>query len=215
MAASRAYKGVRRVQRRLKVERHLPLDIRQMHDYGLLKPGTEGSVLLKSADGRKIARAGFLIAPLKLRVQLEGIRFSLPTELCIERTPCPFGGTRPWFRCRRCESRRAILYGPDEDGSFSCRRCMGLVYSSQDETKMKRLWRKQNRIEAKLAGRYRCARPKGMHWTTLRRISGDLSTVLRKQDHLFAERARKFLDKHGWPIGHVHGSGLSTSVHSP
>jgi len=118
----------------------------------------------------------FLIGSSKVRVQLEGVPFSVPTEICIERTPCPFGGTRPWLRCRTCNSRRSILYGLDEDGSFSCRKCMGLFYSSQDETKMKRLWRKQNRIEAKLAGRYRCARPKGMHWKTFRRISGDLNT---------------------------------------
>jgi hypothetical protein len=200
MARSRAYKGVRRVQSRFKVERYLPLDIRKLHDYGLLKPGTEGSVLLKAADGTRIATASLLISPSKLRVQLESVVCSVPTEIRIERTACPFGGTRPWFRCRRCNSRRAILYGLDEDDSFSCRRCMGLVYSSQDETKMKRLWRKQNRIEAKLAGRYRCARPKGMHWETFRRISGDLNTVLRKQNHLFAERARKFLDRYGWPL---------------
>jgi hypothetical protein len=48
MVPVRAYKGVRRVQIRFKVERYLPLDIRRLHSYGLLKPGTEGSVLLKS-----------------------------------------------------------------------------------------------------------------------------------------------------------------------
>jgi hypothetical protein len=112
-------KGVRRVRCRPKVEHYVALDIRQLHDYGLLKPGTEGSVLLKSADGRQIATASFLIAPSKLRVQLEGVRCSVPTEIRIERTACPFGGTRPWLRCRRCNSRRAVLYGLDEDNSFS------------------------------------------------------------------------------------------------
>ena len=87
----------------------------QLHRYGLLKPGTEGSVLLKSADGRQIATASFLIAPSKLRVQLKGVARSVPTEIRIERTPCPFGGTRPWLRCRVCNSRRSILYGLDEE----------------------------------------------------------------------------------------------------
>jgi hypothetical protein len=198
----RARKGVRRVRCRPKVERYLPLDIRQLHDYGLLNPGTEGSVLLKAADGRRIATASFLIAPSKLRVQLESVGCSVPTEICIERTRCPFGGTRPWFRCRRCNSRRSILYGPDEDGSFSCRRCMGLVYSSQDETKLQRLERKQNRLESKLAGEYRVARPKGMHWSTHSRILTELNSVLRKQDHLRAMSARKLLDRIGWPHGY-------------
>jgi hypothetical protein len=76
---------------------------------------------------------------------------------------------------------------------------MGLVYSSQDETKMNRLYRKQDRLEAKLTGKYRLARPKGMHWATFWRISRDLNTVLTKQEHLRAVSARKFLDRHGWP----------------
>jgi hypothetical protein len=37
-------------------------------------------VLLKSADGRQIATASFLIAPSKLRVQLEGVRCSVERE---------------------------------------------------------------------------------------------------------------------------------------
>ena len=154
----RAYKGVRRVRCRPKVEHYVALDIWQLQRYGLLEPGTEGSVLLRSADGRQIATASFLIALSKLRVQLEGVRRSLPTEICIERTPLR-NGTRPWFRCRRCNARRAILYGLDEDNSFSCRRCMGLVYRSQDQTKLQRLYLKQDRLEAKLAGKYRLARP--------------------------------------------------------
>jgi len=201
MVPVRAYKGVRRVRCRPKVEHYLALDIRRLHDYDLLEPGTEGSVLLRSADDRQIATASFLIAPSKLRVQLEGIRCSVPTEICIERTACPFGGTRPWFRCRRCNSRRATLYGLDEDNSFSCRRCMGLVYRSQDETKLQRLYLKQDRLEAKLTGKYRLARPKGMHWATFWRISRKLNSVLRKQEHLRAVSARKFLDRHGWPRG--------------
>ena len=200
MVPARAYNGVRRVRCRPKVEHYLALDIRQMQDYGLLKPGTEGSVLLRSADGRQTATASFLIAPSKLRVQLAGVRCSVPTEICIERTPCPYGGARPWFRCRRCNSRRAILYGLDEDNSFSCRRCMGLVYLSQDETKLQRLYLKQDRLEAKLTGKYRLARPKGMHRSTHMRILTDLASVLRKQDHLRAVSARKFLDRHGWPL---------------
>jgi hypothetical protein len=75
---------------------------------------------------------------------------------------------------------------------------MGLVYSSQDETKLNRLFRKQGKLEAKLVGPY-CARPKSMHWRTFARISKKLDTVLGKQNRLFSQSARKFLDRHGWP----------------
>jgi hypothetical protein len=90
------------------------------------------------------------------------------------------------------------------DGSFSCRHCLKLVFSSQDASKLNRLLRKQNKVEAKLTGPYRCARPQGMHWATFRRITRDLNTVLVKQDHLRALSARKLLDRIGWPPGYEH-----------
>jgi len=90
---------------------------------------------------------------------------------------------------------------------------MGLVYSSQDARKIDRLYRKQGKLEAKLVGPY-CARPKSMHRRTFARISKKLDTVLGKQNRLFAQSARKFLDRHGWPSHDAmsvlhHGKGLS------
>jgi hypothetical protein len=79
---------------------------------------------------------------------------------------------------------------------------MGLVYSSQDETKLQRLWRKQDRLETKLTGKYHVARPKGMHRSTHNRILTELNSVLRKQEHLRAVSARKLLDRIGWPPGY-------------
>ena len=199
--ASVPYKGVRRVPRRSKVEAALPLDIRQLHGYGLLKAGTEGSVLLRSSDGTRIATAQIEVETTSLCLRLDGCSRSVPTEIRIGRTACPFGGSRRWFRCPQCTSHRLLLYA-DSDGSFSCRRCLKLVFSSQDETKMQRLRRKQSRIESKLSGTYQCARPKGMHWTTFRHISCELNSVLVKHDHLRAESARKLLDRIGWPRGY-------------
>lgn len=199
MVPVRAYRGVRRAKSRHKVEHYLPLDIRKLHHYGLLRPGSEGSVLLTSADGRWAATASFRTAAHKLTVVLEGVARSVPTEIRVESTVCRFGGRREWLCCPRCNSRRAILYGLDDAGSFSCRCCMGLVYGSQDETKMDRLRRKQNRIEAKLTGPYRCARPRGMHRETFCRITLELDAVLVKQERLRAASARKFFDRYGWP----------------
>jgi len=75
---------------------------------------------------------------------------------------------------------------------------MHLVYAGQDERKMNRLWRKERKLEAKLAGRY-CGRPKGMHWRTFERISTELNDVLGKQHRLFIDGARRLLDRMGWP----------------
>ena len=41
----------------------------------------------------------------------------------IERTPCNFGGTRPWFRCPTCGGRVAMLVA--DQNRFCCRRCRG------------------------------------------------------------------------------------------
>jgi hypothetical protein len=196
------YRAVRRVRRLFRVEHYLPLDVRQVAVYGLLKPGIEASILLRSADGRNVATANLDIGSDRLCLCLSDSLRAVPSEIRFERAPCRFGGTRPWFHCPRCNSRRAVLYGLDDHGSFSCRRCMSLVYSSQDETKMDRLRRRQSRIQAKLAGPYRMGRPKRQHWATFRRISRDLNSVLAKQNHLRAESARKFLDRHGWPRGY-------------
>ena len=136
----------------------------------------------------------------RLRLSLRDAPRSAPTIVRVEHAACPFGGTRPWFCCPRCDSRRLLLYA-DSDGLFGCRRCLKLVFSSQDEGKMHRLLRRQERLHSKLGSPYRMGRLKGMHWATFRRICEDLNSVLRKQQHLRAESARRFLDKHGWPHG--------------
>jgi ketosteroid isomerase-like protein len=50
----------------------------------------------------------------------------------LERTPCHYGGSRPWFVCPRCYSRRTVLYGTANDGRFGCRKCMRLAAIAAD-----------------------------------------------------------------------------------
>lgn len=47
-------------------------------------------------------------------------------EVAIERTPCTYGGSRPWFRCSRCNRRSRFLYL--SGGTFVCRLCARLTY---------------------------------------------------------------------------------------
>jgi hypothetical protein len=46
-------------------------------------------------------------------------------------TDCHFGGRRPWFICRCCGRRVAVLYGLRD--YFACRHCYRLTYESQQE----------------------------------------------------------------------------------
>ena len=87
-------------------------------------------------------------------------------RIAIERTPCHYGGSRPWFKCTRCGGRAQDLYLAH--GRFACRACHGLRYRSQSEDDCGRSWRKQRKLEAHLGENWR--RPKGMHHATRDRI---------------------------------------------
>ena len=52
-------------------------------------------------------------------------------KVAITWTACRYGGRRPWFTCD-CGRRAAVLYAAGE--FFGCRRCHGLVYSTQQES---------------------------------------------------------------------------------
>lgn len=123
------------------------------------------------------------------RVQLtysaNGLPFDYPVWL--ERTPAHYGGTRPWFRCPRCQWRRGVIYGVASDGRFGCRRCMRLGYSSEAEDMLDRLWRKQRKLEAKLGEGYR--RPKGMHQRTYERVIERIGQVEEAKEDAFCLHA--------------------------
>lgn len=69
--------------------------------------------------------ATYEIAKSRLRLHVEG-----RSELVeVEWTKCGYGGKRPWFRCPRCETRRARLHFVAD--SWACRVCHDLRYRSQ------------------------------------------------------------------------------------
>ncbi len=105
----------------------------------------------------------------------------------VERTQCRYGGSRPWWRCPRCRSRRAVIYGVASDGRFGCRYCMRLGYSSETEDALSRLWRKQRKLEARLGENNE--KPKGMHWRTYERICARIDNVESEKDKTFCIRA--------------------------
>ena len=121
-------------------------------------------------------------------------RRSEPYRVCIEWTPCNYGGSRAWFVCpRSCGQRVAILYG---DGKPACRHCRELSYQSQHESPRYRGLQRARTIRRNLGGSIRLAepfppKPKGMHWLTYVR--------LRARE---AEAAARF-----WPATIIETSG--------
>jgi hypothetical protein len=90
------------------------------------------------------------------------------TVVDLERTPCTFGGERVWFRCpnRRCGRRVTVLFVA---GDIMCRKCAGLNYETQYQSRHLRNIRRSQLIRRRLGGSGSFLerfpdRPKGMRW---------------------------------------------------
>jgi hypothetical protein len=102
-----------------------------------------------------------------------GVKKWATQTIPIRWTKCHFGGLRPWFNCptQNCNQRVGKLYWAD--GSFACRRCLGLGYPSQRQNPGVRAARRAEKIRTRLgktAGEPFRVKPRGMHWRTYRRL---------------------------------------------
>ncbi len=67
--------------------------------------------------------------------------------ICVDETPCNYGGVRRWFVCPGCSARSSVLYG---DPMFGCRSCKGILYHSQYESPRERLRSKIVKLRRKM-----------------------------------------------------------------
>lgn len=167
-----------RWDKRATVEDFRRLDVRKLQRTGVLaQPGTVSWAWWDARTGEMTADIRLDVGrdqlTLRYRFRRSGEDWRDVTEpVPLDRTPCHFGGERPWFLCPGCGKRRAILYG----GSlFRCRACYGVGYASQSETKYDRLLRRGHRIRLRLGGELGALnlfplKPKGMHWRTYWRL---------------------------------------------
>ena len=63
-------------------------------------------------------------------------------------TECRLGGRRAWFACPRCTRRVASLFLSEH--GILCRHCLHLTYSSANESKENRAWRRANNLWRRL-----------------------------------------------------------------
>jgi hypothetical protein len=160
-----------------KAEQSLAFDVRQVARKGMLRPGAF-AWHWTSNYGEKVGSVG-------VRVTDDAQRM-----IRINRTPCNYGGSRPWLLCPSCGRRCAVVYFGAPGGRYACRRCSRVAYLSQCEDETGRLWRKQRKIECKLAGGASewngWQKPKGMHQQTFDRLRHRIGEIEMRKDDLFA-----------------------------
>lgn len=162
------------------IDRYRHVDVRRWARDRLLEPGRYFPWNWVTDDGERQASIG-------VRVDTDLVTFtytvsgaSMPSEDVVEhvqldRTPCNFGGSRPWFLCpgvvdgKRCGRRVAILY--IVGAYFLCRHCHDLAYQSQKEGRTERLMRRARTLRRRLGGSGSLddpfpPKPARMHWQT-------------------------------------------------
>lgn len=167
----------------VKAEQCRRLEVGHLHRERLLRPGAS-CTWAWHADGEPLGSIGIgaEAGALSLTYTLNGA--PVHQRVAIHRTPCNYGGSRPWFACPRCARRVGVLY---LRSGFACRRCSRVVYASQSEDALGRTWRKQQRAEARLGERWQ--RPKGMHRTTYERLLNRIMECEQRRDDALCDFA--------------------------
>lgn len=185
--------GAGRPAQHAKAEHCRRIDIRRFAKADILHPGSWGWVWNDPETGKETASIGInviSIGLLTLDYSVGGVPTSEPVR--IDRTPCTFGKSRPWFGCPGCGHRVALLYL--RGGRFRCRQCHKLRYVSQSLDECGRSWRKQSKLEDRLGEGWR--KPKGMHKATRARI---LEAIWRCEG-VREDALARFCERHGLPL---------------
>lgn len=151
-------RGAGRPRWHLRTEECRQIDVRHWHRQGALLPGTAW------IDGDRLPLVEFRVEQEEVNLTYSLLSGEPPVHqhVLLDRTPCHYGGERPWFLCPACLRRVAIVFL--RRGGFACRRCQELVYASQSEDEFASAWRRQRKVEAKLDPHW--DKPRGMHQAT-------------------------------------------------
>ncbi|BAK75338.1 hypothetical protein NH8B_0503 [Pseudogulbenkiania sp. NH8B] len=154
------------------------VDVRRLARDGLLVPG--------HSFGWEWRSEAAVVASIRLTIHDNAVTFDYRIGSGEERqqvhqrvrllaTPCTYGGQRLWFACPYCDKRAALLYIGRQ---VACRRCFGMAYRVQRESKHDREARRLDAIRDRLGWEPGFLngdgwKPKGMHWRTYYRLKAE------------------------------------------
>lgn len=193
MGRGGARTGAGRPGYKLKAEHTQRIDVRDWARRGLLRPGSGFSWSWHRGDehtgsiGVNVVSASCVT--LRYTYTLQNEPRNIADDIPVVRTGCAYGGTRPWFCCPRCARRAAVLYL--RGGRFGCRKCQRVVYASQSEDVLDRMWRKQSKLERWLGKNWQ--RPKGMRLRTYEALRERIWDLERGRDEALADFVMRLL----------------------
>lgn len=166
----------RRTSFRNKTDDLRSIDLTDLRRWGSLTVGRHGSLTWSYGD-ETTARINYQAAEhaliLNYRYKLNGDDWeSIRDIIHFDWTGQHLGGKRCWFLCPTCERRCRVIYGGTY---FRCRKCHGLVYSSQYEPFPVGNLNQLDKIRQRLGGSIGLSnpfppKPKGMHRKTYKRL---------------------------------------------
>jgi hypothetical protein len=162
------------------------IDARRLHREHLLRPGLSYGWQWTNDRSERNSSIGIRTHERGLTVAYAINGEPVEQRVSLRMTPCNYGGARVWFECPHCRRRVAMLY---LGWQVACRQCFQLAYPSQSDDAIDRTWRKQGKIEARLASGRR------MTHVTRERQKDELERVKQVREVAFIAAARRFL---GW-----------------
>lgn len=117
-------------------------------------------------------RRGKLVDSINVTVKDDHIIID-DQDIFIEWWRCPLGGKRPFFLCNSCKKRCCKLYRAN--ASFSCKKCLNLVFKVWHERPNKRALRRADKIFQKVKYDFsrKSAKPKWLRWQTFDRLEAE------------------------------------------
>jgi hypothetical protein len=180
------------------------LDAATLRRMGGLTPGAVADLAWTDGRGQRIGAirtvrsrdnaAPVLTLVYYARTDAAGAWTEIRARICLDATPCHYGGKRFWFTCPGCWHRRRVLYC--HRARFRCRRCHDLAYPSTRENAHDRSIRRETKLQTRLRASRNgllCIpdKPRGMHWRTYDRAVDRLIREHGRQ----ADAFRAFLAK--------------------